>query len=119
MRDLRLLDMWRLRTPETARFEAAGPSKGGAFIITSEDDKGQLRVIASADHDWEHVSVSRADRTPTWAEMCQVKRLFFKAHEVVMQLHPDDAHYVNLHLHCLHLWLPVGTVIPTPPLELV
>lgn len=55
---------------------------------------------------WDHVSVSLATRTPTWEEMCWVKRLWFLPEEVVMQLHPAESEYVNYHPFCLHLWRP-------------
>jgi len=85
-------------------------------------------VAASSDA-WEHVSVSvfrprlglepNRTRVPTWKEMCQVKRLFWDAEDVVMQLHPAESQYVNLCPACLHLWRPVGKTIPTPPKEMV
>jgi len=72
----------------------------GSFIY------GQLRIIASDGGGWDHVSVSLADRCPTWAEMCEVKDLFFRDDEVVIQLHPAKANHINMHPFCLHLWRP-------------
>lgn len=74
-----------------------------------------LRVIASAGEGWDHVSVSLPDRTPTWAEMEHVKRLFFKDDETAMQLHVPPAEHINCHPHCLHLWRPHDVAIPRPP----
>lgn len=78
-------------------------------------------VIASVNMGWEHVSVSAKgkSRCPTWEEMCAVKNLFFAPEEVVMQLHPAQAEYVNVHPYCLHLWKPLLREIPTPPAILV
>lgn len=64
---------------------------------------------------WEHVSVSTPVRTPTWAEMCQVKATFWDDEDVVMQLHPPKSEWVNCHEYCLHLWRPIGIAIPRPP----
>jgi len=79
-----------------------------------------LTVLFSDGLGWEHVSVSTRGRPPNWEEMCAVKNLFWDPDDVVMQLHPARAEYVNLHPHCLHLWRPSsGVSIPTPPRELV
>jgi hypothetical protein len=80
-----------------------------------------LHIMATAGFDtgWEHVSVSTPRRPPNWQEMCFVKDLFWADDECVMQLHPPKADYVNNHPHCLHLWKPTRTTIPTPPAVLV
>lgn len=66
----------------------------------------ELRVQASQGCGWDHVSVSLANRCPTWEEMCFVKEKFFRDDEAVMQLHPARSEYVNIHPNCLHLWRP-------------
>jgi hypothetical protein len=80
---------------------------------------GILNIVASWGGGWDHVSVSTADRVPTWEEMEQVKRAFFRADEVVMQLHPALNQYKNVHPNCLHLWRPQNETIPLPPREFV
>ncbi len=78
----------------------------GAFIFREKS----LRVICSEGEGWDHVSVSRDDRIPTWEEMQWVKELFFKDSEAVMQVHPRS----------LHMWRPNdGREIPLPPSFLV
>lgn len=64
---------------------------------------------------WEHVSVSLKSRTPTWAEMCWIKLMFWSGDDTVLQFHPPESEYVNNHEHRLHLWKPVGTSILRPP----
>jgi hypothetical protein len=93
-----------------------GPEHGnnGYFLVTLPH-KQKLRVIVSDGEGWEHVSVSRSDRVPTWDEMCQVKALFWDDEDTVMQLHPPQSEWVNNHSRCLHLWRPVGIAIPRPP----
>ena len=121
--------------PEPARIrtgvmgsDSAACGNNGAFLLPSCEPGWMLLVIASDDSDpvaagWEHVSVSaRArngtrTRTPNWAEMCQVKDLFWDDEDVVMQLHPRRSVYVNNHPNVLHLWQ--RQPIPEPPPELV
>lgn len=91
----------------------------GAFEVTGP--KGKLRIIASDQEGWEHVSVSPAknDRTPTWEEMTFVKSLFWGEEETVIQYHPPKSRYVNNHPYVLHLWKPIGIEIPLPPVYMV
>lgn len=69
-----------------------------------------LYVIASVDFDegmecaLEHVSVSSQNKTPTWEEMCFIKRQFWDDEDEVYQIHPKQSEYVNISKHCLHLW---------------
>jgi hypothetical protein len=91
----------------------------GAFYIPGPCG-AELTVIASpgnADPDitWEHVSVSTRKRCPNWKEMCFIKGLFFDPEETVMQLHPPQSKWINVHPFCLHLWRPLHTEIPLPP----
>jgi len=96
-----------------------GDEKNGCFELRLEGSRLLFRVIASSGHDWEHVSVSTTERCPRWNEMEQIKRLFFEPYETVMQLHPPESAYVNIHPNCLHLWRPVKQEIPMPPLWMV
>lgn len=73
-------------------------------------------VIASWGGGWEHVSVCPRNRCPDWEEMSQIKDMFWREDEVVMQLHPAKSNYVNLMPNCLHLWRPIGQEIPIPPI---
>lgn len=85
------------------------PLKHGQFVT----------VQASNGLGWEHVSVSRHDRAPTWDEMCQVKALFWGDDDCVVQYHPPKSEYINNHPYCLHLWRPIGMELPQPPSILV
>ena len=121
MRNLHLLDAHRITSPaflEWAR-DRIGDETCGAFLLRSPVDGGTLRVVASSGEGWDHVSVSRAGRCPTWPEMEYIKRLFFRDDETVMQLHVPPADHVNMHPHCLHLWRPLTSEIPRPPAILV
>lgn len=75
-------------------------------------------IVASDGEGWEHVSVhimeKGRERTPSWDEMCEVKNLFWDEEDCVIQYHPAKSEYVNRHKHTLHLWRPIGIVIPIP-----
>lgn len=77
-----------------------GDDNGGYFCLNN------LRIIAGNGDGWDHVSVSLPDRCPTWGEMCKVKSLFFDKDEMVIQYHPPEKDYINIHEHVLHLWRP-------------
>ena len=76
-------------------------------------------VVASFGAGWDHVSVSRKNRVPNWAEMEHVKRLFFEDDETAVQFHVPPSDHVNMHPYVLHLWRPQDVEIPRPPAVLV
>lgn len=113
------------RVPESARMAFhplygrmdASMGNNGVFRFFHQATGRTLNVIASDGMGWEHVSVSVANRptdTPNWADMCFVKAQFWGPEDAVMQLHPPQSTYVNNHAGCLHLWRPVGQMIPLP-----
>lgn len=103
----------RVRTGPYASTDDEGLA--GSFAV------GSLHIMSSGplDDEWEHVSVSRDDRCPTWDEMSRVKRWFWDDEEAVMQLHPPLSSHVNQHPFCLHLWRPKKAAIPLPPTYMV
>lgn len=120
MRNLALLDAYRVADPiASIAFGGDGCSGSGCFIIPFACSNRELRVIASTDEGWDHVSVSLPNRCPNWAEMEHVKRLFFRDGETAMQLHVPPADHVNHHPYCLHMWRPQQADIPRPPAQLV
>lgn len=77
-----------------------------------------MRVISSGvseETGWEHVSVSRPDRCPSWEDMCIIKKLFWRDDETVVQFHPKETSYINNHPYCLHLWKKTGEEFELPP----
>jgi hypothetical protein len=116
MRDLRELDAYRVRGNAVVEFYGwEGDETCGLFTVPSPLDHASMVVIASADQGWDHLSVSRKNRTPNWAEMEHVARLFFRDDEVAMQLHVPASDHVNAHPYCLHWWRPLDQPIPRPP----
>lgn len=132
MRPLSELNGYRCRTSERQLALLMGKPNGpedfgGFFFVRSDVDGHPLKIIASAwmggeppaDPPWDHVSISRKDRCPTWEEMEQVKRLFFKPDEVAMQLHVPPTDHISVHPYCLHIWRPCDVAIPMPPAWMV
>ena len=119
MRNLKLheIDKFRDHSPAVRSFYGSvGDGTCGVFNIPSPVDSALLRVLASADGGWDHVSVSRRNRCPNWTEMEHVKRLLFRTDETAMQLHVAESEHLSLHPFCLHLWRPNdGREIPLPP----
>ena len=112
--------------PQAARVDDGvfGHGNNGYFLLKRTAKTRKLAIVASDGGGWEHVSIHATDGaghqwTPTWEEMCHVKNVFWDGEDVVMQLHPKQSEYVNFHPHTLHLWRPIGLMIPTPPPEFV
>ena len=107
----RVPEKFRVREGRMGSDESFG--NNGAFVVPLRRAQ-TVMIIASEGLGWEHVSVSRKDRCPTWAEMCQVKDLFWEPEDRVVQYHPPQSEYVNDHPFCLHLWRPIGIEMPHP-----
>ena len=107
------------KVPDHLRIQLAAPwpqtTDGENGVFALKNAEGYVRIIAAKGDGWEHVSVSHAKKTPSWATMCQVKALFWDDDTAVMQVHPPASDYVNFHPHCLHMWRPEVGEIPLPP----
>lgn len=102
---------YRIRSGRLASDDSIG--NAGAFQVKLKHGQ-TVFVVASDGMGWEHVSVSRLDRCPTWDEMCQIKDMFWDADDCVVQYHPPKREYVNIHPFCLHLWRPLDVELPQP-----
>jgi hypothetical protein len=88
----------------------------GAFRFKLKCSGTPALVLVGDGFGWDHVSMSLAvNRCPTWAEMCELKELFFEPDAWVLQFHPPVSENINNHEYCLHLWHPQRDEIPTPP----
>lgn len=74
-----------------------------------------MAVMFSDGEGWQHVSVSRRSKNPSYEDMCWAKDKFWSDDICVMQLHVPAADHVNCHPYCLHLWHPLNAPIPRPP----
>jgi hypothetical protein len=69
-------------------------------VIVSREDVKERGVLVPR---W-HMSISRADRYPSWGE---IKRARYELipHDVTMaMLLPPPDQFVNVHPNCFHLW---------------
>lgn len=104
-----------MKVPEKSRIKDgdmgsdARYGNNGAFKLTSIRFTGTIMVICSDKDGWEHVSLSRKDRCPTWDEVCWVKSKFWDDEDAVIQVHPPQSEWINNHPYCLHLWRKAGT----------
>lgn len=71
MKNLHTLDDYRLKDFEMKFFGTTGDEGNGVFKVFVQGRS--FFTIATSEAGWEHVSVSRANRRPTWEEMCAVK----------------------------------------------
>jgi hypothetical protein len=109
------VEPYRVRHGEMASDTSDG-NCGAFFFPANMTPLGtDLHVLISDQGDWDHVSVSCAQRNPTWTEMVWLKRLFFRDDECVVQYHPAEEVYVNNYEFCLHLWRPQHAQLPLPP----
>lgn len=99
------------------RFSSINDGNNGLFIIDFKSTT--LKIIASDQLGWDHVSVSTKNRCPNWFEMKFVKELFFDDEETVVQFHPKESQYVNNHEFCLHMWREHGVDYTLPPASFV
>ena len=93
------LDIFRRAMPTGERSPAG--TNYGIFVVSRPT--GNLLVMSSGGADtngfaagWEHVSVSLADRCPTWREMAWVKDLFWMPER---NGRPVPSRKVELHQH--------------------
>ena len=110
MRNLHALDKHRVLSPF---HHSWGDETCGAFLFNRKNQ--ELRVLASQDDDWDHVSVSLKNRCPNWEEMDYIKRLFFEDNELCVQFHVPVDRHISLHPFCLHLWRNKKIDYPLPP----
>lgn len=70
---------------------------------------GVLKVMAGlerhGEHQWIHISCSRRDRLPSWEDLKLAKRVLAGPERQAIQVIPRDSEYVNIHPHCLHLFV--------------
>lgn len=79
------------------------------FVESGRSPFKRLMVIVSGgvypdDKRWVHCSFSRPDVTPSYDDMVTVKRLFLGDERKAIQVLPEKKNWVNIHVHCLHLW---------------
>jgi hypothetical protein len=78
------------------------------FSVKAYASKKGLRVLLSHerhnDQMWIHVSVSRQNRIPPWADIRKVKDIFIGRDQKAIMVIPSESEYVNCHPYCMHLF---------------
>lgn len=106
----------KYRRPHPMGFtHKAGDDYGWFEIPTTATGPKLYVMVAPSDAEWQHISVSRGDRCPTWDEMCRVKDLFWDEEMTVVQFHPPKSEWISNARNCLHLWRWTGGDFPRPP----
>ncbi len=112
-RELILPPFWQLHGPLGAcamRWVKVNPiSKevDGVVILEPEPHTVAAPIDSVAEtrvDDWWHLSVSRANRVPTWDELMQAKEVFLGLEAHAVQVLPPRSQHVNIMPHCLHLF---------------
>ncbi len=78
------------------RYDYQDSERGGLIVVSSSKGIG-----------WDEVSIdidTPSERCPFFEEMAMFKDIFWDEAEVVMQVHPAQSRYVNIHPFTLHLW---------------
>lgn len=108
----------RIKYPRNAPYYSDRTFGNNGHFSIQFSARSTAFCMASDGLGWEHVSVHMVTdgkpRTPTWAEMCKVKDLFWGTDDWVVQYHPPESEYVNMHKHTLHLWRSTTHELPTP-----
>lgn len=65
---------------------------------------GECRVLIGKEDTRWHLSISCADRYPTWDEIRDARYLFLPNHIMAAILLPPKEQYVNLHPNVFHVW---------------
>jgi hypothetical protein len=105
-------------------FQIVSPESGWHLFMVCSDGS-ELLATGTDSENWEHVSVHARNnpnlgdarsklRTPTWKEMCFVKKVCWDGEDVVVQFHPKESEYVNCHPYTLHLWRWKAGEFPRP-----
>lgn len=106
----------QIRNQPRLRILEEGLDGGNAWAYLASSRKPHpAAIVFSWGGGWEHVSISFSNRTPTWDEMQEAKRMFWKDDETVIQFHPAESEYVNNYPYCLHLWKKKGEQPEFPP----
>ena len=79
----------------------------GVRVLVTREDRGPDCGV------WFHVSLSRANKLPSWRDVREVKDLFIGKDRCAIHMLPPEAFYINLHPHTLHLFTRLdGPTVP-------
>ncbi len=62
---------------------------------------------------WIHLSISRANKLPSWEELVAARDAFLGPETLAVQVLAPKSRHVNIHPFCLHLWVCMdGAPVP-------
>jgi hypothetical protein len=72
--------------------------------------KNKLTVIMSVEDRrpggiWWHISIAHPLGLPSWEQLVEVKEAFMGKEVKAMHLLPPRSQWMNVHPHCMHLWV--------------
>lgn len=80
------------------------PIPGGGISEVKVYRKGKCAVMVAVENDRWHLSISCADRYPSWDEITDARYSLLPDHITFAQLLPPRANYVNVQPNTFHLW---------------
>lgn len=99
-----------VRLPERIAVLPSGWTEDGIWMGHARvyHKHGQVRVVHSIDLAdgkwWDHVSVSRKRKIPSWEDLARVKDVIIGKRREAIQVLPREEDYVNVCEYCLHFW---------------
>lgn len=65
---------------------------------------GETTILLAKEMGKWHISISHPQRDPTWEEIKHVRYELVPGNATMAMILPPKSEYVNLHVHCFHLW---------------
>lgn len=87
--------------------------------VRSQKASDKCLVMITCVNGWEHLSVSHANKIPSWLCMEEMKEMFFYDDEECFQFHPKMDNYINNNEYTLHVWRRTDGKMEPPPHILV
>lgn len=99
------IDAERRRIDGQGNWRTAHDGEDGSAIYDAQDRRVIWSVALEQDGElWLHVSVSREDRMPSYADLCKVKSEVIGDDRTAIEVFVDSEHHVNIHPNVRHLW---------------
>ncbi len=105
---------------DSAEFVALDTDDNFVYRIPSPwKDGDTLAVHLGSAAGWEYACVSTQHRCPVLEEMAFIKSQLWEPEDCVVEYHPPQSQYVNVHPYCLWPFRPINGGIPRPPTHIV
>lgn len=79
----------------------------GLTVLATHEDRGSGTGV------WLHISLSRPNKLPSWADVREVKDLFIGRDRCAIHMVPPEEFWLNFHPYTLHLFTRLdGPTVP-------